>query len=63
MDGKSIAYYRVSTDHQGVNDNGMSARAAGRTQLPQGSDAKWRAVVSQDPHPGPQSAQRRNASQ
>ena len=27
MDGKFIAYYRVSTDHQGVNGNGtLSAR-------------------------------------
>ena len=26
MDGKFIAYYRVSTDHQGVNGNGMAAQ-------------------------------------
>ena len=26
MRGKFIAYYRVSTDHQGVNGNGMAAR-------------------------------------
>jgi hypothetical protein len=25
MDSKFIAYYRVSTDHQGVNGNGMAA--------------------------------------
>jgi hypothetical protein len=24
MDGKFIAYYRVSTDHQGVNGNGIA---------------------------------------
>jgi DNA invertase Pin-like site-specific DNA recombinase len=26
MDGKFIAYYRVSTDHQGMNGNGMAAQ-------------------------------------
>ena len=26
MDRKFIAYYRVSTDHQGVNGNGMAAQ-------------------------------------
>jgi Resolvase, N terminal domain len=26
MDGKFIAYYRVSTDHQGVDGNGMAAQ-------------------------------------
>ena len=26
MDGKLIAYYRVSTDHQGMNGNGMAAQ-------------------------------------
>ena len=26
MDGKFIAYFRVSTDHQGVNGNGMAAQ-------------------------------------
>ena len=26
MDGKFIAYYRVSTDRQGVNGNGMAAQ-------------------------------------
>lgn len=26
MDGKFIAYYRVSTEHQGVNGNGMAAQ-------------------------------------
>src|SRR3979490_1348001 len=26
MDGKFIAYYRVSTDHQGVNGNGIAAQ-------------------------------------
>jgi hypothetical protein len=26
MEGKFIAYYRVSTDHQGVNGNGMAAQ-------------------------------------
>jgi DNA invertase Pin-like site-specific DNA recombinase len=26
MDGKFIVYYRVPTDHQGVNGNGMVAR-------------------------------------
>jgi DNA invertase Pin-like site-specific DNA recombinase len=26
MDGKFIAYYRVSTGHQGVNGNGMAAQ-------------------------------------
>jgi DNA invertase Pin-like site-specific DNA recombinase len=26
MDGKFIAYYRVSTDHQGVNGNGMATQ-------------------------------------
>jgi DNA invertase Pin-like site-specific DNA recombinase len=26
MDGKFIAYYRVSTDHQGANGNGMAAQ-------------------------------------
>ena len=26
MDGKFIAYYRVSTDHQGLNGNGMAAQ-------------------------------------
>ena len=26
MDGKFIAYYRVSTEHQGANGNGMAAQ-------------------------------------
>jgi DNA invertase Pin-like site-specific DNA recombinase len=26
MDGKFIAYYRVSTDRQGMNGNGMAAQ-------------------------------------
>jgi hypothetical protein len=29
MDGKFIAYYRVSTDYQGVNGNGIAAQRKG----------------------------------
>jgi DNA invertase Pin-like site-specific DNA recombinase len=35
MDGKFIAYYRVSTDRQGMNGNGMTAqrKAVERSKL------------------------------
>jgi DNA invertase Pin-like site-specific DNA recombinase len=26
MDGRFVAYYRVSTEHQGANGNGMAAQ-------------------------------------
>jgi hypothetical protein len=33
MDEKFIAYYRVSTDHQGVNGNGMAAQLSAAASL------------------------------
>jgi DNA invertase Pin-like site-specific DNA recombinase len=33
MDGKFIAYYRVSTEHQGANGNGMAAQRKSWTRM------------------------------
>jgi DNA invertase Pin-like site-specific DNA recombinase len=33
MDGKFIAYYRVSTEHQGANGNGCAAQIQRRVAL------------------------------
>jgi DNA invertase Pin-like site-specific DNA recombinase len=42
MDGKFIAYYRVSTDHQGVNGNGMAAQRKAVEDYLNGG--RWRLV-------------------
>jgi DNA invertase Pin-like site-specific DNA recombinase len=43
MDGKFIAYYRVSTDHQGVNGDGMAAQRKAVEDYLNGG--RWRLVA------------------
>jgi DNA invertase Pin-like site-specific DNA recombinase len=43
MDGKFIAYYRVSTDHQGINGNGIVAQQKAVQDYLNGG--KWRLVA------------------
>jgi hypothetical protein len=49
MDGKFIAYYRVSTEHQGANGNGMAAQRKSSVGSPWRSRARIPALGGSGP--------------
>ena len=49
MDGKFIAYYRVSTEHRGANGNGMAAQRKSSVRSPWRSRARIPALGGSGP--------------